>query len=177
MDIAFRGLFKTENLPMTSSHYSMMILVALVFILLGCGQSQVGKTTGETGDLQKSIADLQSQLAQARQTVTTYEGENQRLSAELQAASVKEKMAEQRASENIPEGQMEARGTGLGEGDDESRIGLMGAKALAEFKAEQLSIRLGKLSKDLDLKEQELVTIRQKRGGQGQRGRKFKRTN
>lgn len=161
MDIAFRGLFKTENLPMKSSHCSMMILAGLVLFLLGCGQSQVDKTTGETERPQKSVEDLQSQLAQARQTVTTYESENQRLSAELQAASVKEKMAKQGASKTIPGGQKQVTGTELGEGDEESRIGLMGAKALAEFKAEQLSKRLDKLSKDLDLKEQELVAIRQ----------------
>lgn len=145
---------------MNSRCYSMMIFLGLVAILQGCSQSGIDKTTSDSEHFQKSIADLQSQLTQAKQSLSIFEDENQRLAAELQAAGVKVKMAEQRALEKFSEGRMQTKGPEFKGSDEESRIGLMGAKAVAEFRADQLSKRLDKLSKDLDLKEQELVAIR-----------------
>jgi chromosome segregation ATPase len=145
---------------MNSWRYSMMIFVGLVAILQGCSQSGVDKATSKSEHLQKTIADLQSQLTQAKQSLSSLENENQHLVAELQAAGVKANMAEQRALEKFSERRMQAKGSEFKGGDEGSRIGLMGAKAIAEFRAEQLSKRLDKLSKDLDLKEQELVAIR-----------------
>jgi chromosome segregation ATPase len=149
-----------EKPAMNSWRYSMMILIGLVAILQGCSQSGVDKATSESEHLQKSIADLQSQLTQAKHSLSSLEDENQRLAAELQAAGVKIKMVEQRTLEKSSEGRTQTKGSEFKGSDEESRIGLMGAKAIAEFRAEQLSKRLDKLSKDLDLKEQELVAIR-----------------
>jgi chromosome segregation ATPase len=139
----------------------MMLFLGLVVLLQGCSQSTVDKSTSETDRLQKSVEDLQSQLAQAKQALSNYEDENKRLAADLQAAGGTERMAEQGALEQSPEGRVQAKGPENKEGDEEGRISLMGAKALAEFRAEQLSKRLDKLNKDMNLKEQELATIRQ----------------
>jgi chromosome segregation ATPase len=146
---------------MNSWRYGIMIFLGLVAILQGCSQSGIDKATSESDNLQKSIADLQSQLTQTKQSLSRFEDENQRLTAELQAAGVKSNMAEQRALEKSSQGRVQTKGAELKGTDEESRIGLMGAKAIAEFRAEQLRKRLDKLSKDLDLKEQELVAIRQ----------------
>ena len=145
---------------MNSWRYSMMIFLGLVAILQGCSQSGIDKATSESETPQKSVTDLQSQLSQAKQSLAKFEDENQRLAAELQAAGVKSNLAEQRVVEKSSQGRVQTKSSELKGTDEESRIGLMGAKAIAEFRAEQLSKRLDNLSKDLNLKEQELVAIR-----------------
>jgi chromosome segregation ATPase len=152
---------KKGNRAMNSWRYGMMLFLGLVVLVQGCSQSGSHKATSETDRLQKTVSDLQSQLAQAKQTLSGYEDENKRLAAELQSAGRKEGTAEQKGLERSSEGGMQTKGPENRAGDGEGRIRLMGAKALAEFRAEQLSKRLDKLNKDLDLKEQELVTIRE----------------
>ncbi|HMK35214.1 MAG TPA: hypothetical protein VK463_09125 [Desulfomonilaceae bacterium] len=129
----------------------ILILGSMIF-LQGCGDSNVDKLRGEAEQCQKHVSNLESQLTQARDTVARQQAEKGDLVGQLDALRQKNRELEASAAKKAEPAR---------EVTDAGKIGLMGAKAIAEFKAEQLSKRLDKLSSDLDAKEQELARINQ----------------
>lgn len=159
---------------MNSLRYCLLALAyALVLLFQGCSQPQ-GQGTGSAPDLLKArdlVSELQSQLAEARKDLAKQHAQNGELIERVQSVMDKLKEAEKdrdrereerKAAEARKQVQEEATRSASASGiSDPVRIKLMGAKALAEFRAKQLSERLDKLGKDLEAKEQELKTIRE----------------
>jgi chromosome segregation ATPase len=144
---------------------------ALVLLFQGCSQPQ---GTGPAPDLLKAqdvVSELQSQLSEARKDLARQHAQNGELIERVQSVMDKLKEAEKdrdrereerKAAEARKAVQEEATRSASASGiSDPVRIKLMGAKALAEFRAKQLTERLDKLSKDLEAKEQELKAIRE----------------
>lgn len=140
--------------PLRSS-MMMVTFFGLMAILQACGDSQ-DKLRTEAEQQQKSAAKLESDLGQARDALARQQDENNRLAGQLDSLREKVKELEAAAAKKT-----EATRPEIQEVPDAGRIGLMGAKAIAEFKAEQLSKRLDTLSANLDKKEQELAKINQ----------------
>lgn len=142
---------------MSLMRYGMVLVSALVLAVQGCGSGSTEKSAQDKGQAKQSVFDLHAQLAQARDEVQREQERNADLRAQVQ--SLTEKINQSRA---------ESKGAGAAPGrqeaasaPDASRIQLIGEKALAEYKAGQLSRRLDELSKNLDRKEKELESIRQ----------------
>ena len=145
---------------MTPRSYSVMIFLGLALVLQGCGESKVENNTSQTEQLKKSVANLQLQPDRARPALSTREDRNKPLVKNMRSPDKQEAMANQGAAEKLTEDRTETRELAAEESRGEGRIALMGAKAVAGSKAQQLSKRLDKLSKDVELKEQELATIK-----------------
>ena len=151
---------------MNSLRYCLLPLAyTTALLLLGCTQPQ---STGGPPDVRKAqavAAELQSQLAEARKDIAKQHAQNSELIERVQSVMDKLKEVEtarEREREErkavAEETSRKAAASGI---SDPVRIKLMGAKALAEFRAKQLGERLDKLGKDLEQKEQELKTIRE----------------
>jgi len=140
-------------------------LIGLALFFQGCGDTEAEKSKAEATQSREVIAKLQSQLAEARDGLARQQAENRQLSETVRTFD--QKIAQiQVAAEKAAEESRSRRGassaTPEGNGDaDQSRITLMGAKAVAEFKAAQLSQKLESLKKDLERKEEELARIRE----------------
>ncbi len=125
---------------MRSVFHRSILIAGAVLIFQGCGGTPVDVQPREASQSQQAGADLQSQLKQAEQQLTALRRENNELERKVDA------LAQERSKdESIRE---------------DKKIGLLGAKAIAEYQVDQLSRRLDKLTKDLDGKEKELATIR-----------------
>lgn len=157
-DIHFISPITKENPEMSSPRFGMNIFLILgsMLLLQACGDSQLDKLRMEAEQRQKHTAGLESQLNQARDALARQQDEKSRLVSELDLQRQKIKELEARAAKGVEPSQPLVR-----EVPDAGKIGLMGAKAVAEFKAEQLSKRLDKLRADLDAKEKELARINQ----------------
>ncbi len=133
-----------------------LVLTTFLIGLLACGSEMPQKTSVEPDSNQKLVSDLQETITQAKQNLDKEKEHNaqlmQRVQSLLEALTEAEKrfsaLQKGEASDISPEA-------------ERKRIELMGAKALAEFRAEQFRRRLDELSQDLDAKEKELETIRQ----------------
>jgi chromosome segregation ATPase len=130
---------------------NMVLILGTALSLQACGDSQSDKLRMEAEQRQKYTANLESQLNQARESIARQQDEKRRLVSELDSQREKIRELEAKAAE--------MQRQRLKEPPDAGKIGLMGAKAVAEFKAEQLSKRLDKLSADLEGKEKELARI------------------
>ncbi len=131
-----------------------LLITACSIIILGCGENHAPNAQPATDAAQKLIQDLQTQLTQARENLARQQDRNSELIDRLQG--VVERLNERERAASAEQG-----GTVGSKGEqDDGRIQLMGQKALAEYKADQLALRVDKLSLDLDRKEQELETIR-----------------
>jgi chromosome segregation ATPase len=125
-------------------HRSMLIAGALL-IFQGCGEKPVDVQPREQAQAQaqaeKTIAELESKLTKAEQDLAALGRENAELEAKVEALTKESSKDET--------------------GRDDNKIGLLGAKALAEYQVAQLNNRLDKLTRNLDAKEKELSAIRQ----------------
>jgi chromosome segregation ATPase len=150
--------------------YGAILLSGLALVFLqGCGDSTPLKPAAEKEHSQAVITNLQSQLAQAHDDIQRGQQKNEELIAQVQSLAEKLKQAQsepaksptkaERKAATVPA--KDARGKAA---PDESKIQLMGEKAVAEYRAAQLSRRLDELSKDLDRKESEMAAISQKAG-------------
>jgi len=142
---------------MSLTRYGIVLLSALVLAVQGCGSGSTEKPPAEKGQAKQSVFDLHAQLAQARDEVQRERESKEALQAQVQPLT--QKVGQLQAELNraqTPGARKEASGAA-----DQSRIQLIGEKALVEYKAEQLSRRLNKLSEDLDRKEGEMATLRQ----------------
>jgi chromosome segregation ATPase len=126
----------------------IFLIVLSGLALLGCGSSNLEQTRLED---QKVISDLKAKLVDAQSAMEVRQHDIDRLTRQIQDVTGKNNelqnllsaKAEQKPAKSEPPG----------------RVELLGAKALAEYKAEQLSRRVEKLTADLDRKEQELAEI------------------
>jgi chromosome segregation ATPase len=134
----------------------VILIVGSMMVLQACGDSQVDKLRMEADQRGKQVADLQAQLAQTREALARQQDEKSQLGDQLSSLQLKIRELEAQAQKKVEAARTEAK-----EAPDAGKIGLLGAKAVAEFRAQQLSKRLDKLSADLDKKEQELVKINQ----------------
>jgi chromosome segregation ATPase len=149
---------KQESEAMNSLQYGVIALMAFCCILVGCGDSQKAKTDTGPDERDATIAKLQSAFAEARDRLVSQESQNKELTEEIQ--SLTEKLRETEASARGI-GRNARHGAERESPEDRARIALMGAKALAEYKAAQLNERLQALTGDLQRKEKELDGIRQ----------------
>jgi len=141
---------------MSLTRYGIVLLSTLVLAVQGCGSGSTEKPPTDKGQAKQSVFDLHAQLAQARDEVQREREGKENLQAQVQ--SLTQKIGQLQAEMNRAQTQgarKEASGA-----TDQSRIQLIGEKALVEYKAEQLSRRLNKLSEDLDRKEGELESLR-----------------
>ncbi|MCX5861596.1 MAG: hypothetical protein WCG29_08470 [Desulfomonile sp.] len=132
----------------------LMIVLALVF--QGCGENRVEKSSSDALPAQKLVSDFQATLAQSRDKLEQERDRNFELMQRVQLLLEKLKESEDRIS-----GHKTGEVSRIVDPGEKKRIELMGAKALAEYRAEQFRRRLDQLSRDLDLKEQEIEAIRQ----------------
>ncbi len=154
---------KEERGAMNSLQRGAITLLAACCILVGCGDSQKAKTDTRPDEREAVIADLQSEVAETRERLASQESENSELAEQIQ--SLKKQLSEAESGAETSSRKEEEKGktsrAGGEDQEDQSRIGLIGAKALAEYKAAKLAERLQTLTGDLQRKEKEMESIRQ----------------
>lgn len=133
--------------------WKLFVILLSGLALFGCGESELQQA--RTQD-QKTISDLKSQVVEAREALDARLKENEQLAKQVQDLTQKVGERERLLAAKAEQERKPAKGKG-----EEGRVELMGAKAIAEYKAEQLSRRVEKLTQDLNAKEQEVSSIRQ----------------
>jgi chromosome segregation ATPase len=149
---------------MTLTRYALLLLGALLLACQGCGSVSTEQPQPDKGQAKQSVFDLHAQLAQARDEVQREQERAAGLQAQIQSLTQKttELQAElDKARTGRPKPEATKSQPTSTRSTDPGRIQLMGQKALAEYKADQLSHQLDDLSKDMDRKETELESIRQ----------------
>ncbi len=129
----------------------LLLIMLSSLALLGCGESELQQARIQD---QKAISDLKSQLSEAKDSLDARLKEKEQQVQQVQELTSKLNQVEKAIAAKAQAEKTKAKG-------DESRVELMGAKAIAEFKAEQLHRRVEKLTQDLSVKEQEVASIRQ----------------
>jgi len=146
-----------RDVSMNKFFLLILMVTALLFGLLACSSEVAQKPpVEESATNQKLVSDLQDTIAQARENLEKEKERNAQLMQRVQSLLEGLTQAEKRFS-SLQKGEA----TDTSPEGERKRIELMGAKALAEFRAEQFRRRLDELSQDLDAKEKELETIRQ----------------
>ncbi len=135
-------------------NYLLAIVLMVSPIICGCGSS--GKQGSATEQTQQLITGLRSELEQARKELDSQTELNRSLEDQVQSLAGKLDEIEKQVPQNASTLDSQATSSS-GALDSQSRVALMGAKALAEFKAEQLSAKLEKLTKESLAREGELV--------------------
>ncbi len=130
-------------------------VVSAVLMLIGCGDSQAPEQQRKVDAAEKTISDLRVQLTEADQRLSRCLQENQDLMAKTESLTPQLQRLQQQSTGGTAR---ESQGEGIAA---EQRVGLLGAKALAEHQAEQLKRRVEALSRDLDAKENQLKAIGQ----------------
>ncbi len=132
------------------------LIVLSCLALIGCGSSNLEQARLED---QKVISDLKAKLADAQSAAEIRQNEIDRLTRQMQDVTSKNNELQ-----NLLKARTEQKS---GKSEPPGRVELLGAKALAEYKAEQLSRRVEKLTADLDQRERELAEINKKTKTQG----------
>lgn len=140
---------------MNRLRYAIAIVILVSPIIYGCGSSD--KSGSATEQYQQLISSLRSDLDGARKELEAQTDLNRSLDDQIQSLTSKLDEIERQSSVGVSEPDHSSAGSSAGF-DSQSRVALMGAKALAEFKAEQLNAGLEKLTKQLRAKEGELAT-------------------
>ena len=134
-----------------------LILCGLLVALQGCGGPSQDQVKKPTGPAPKAISEAELNLQKAREELTLLQQNNDRLAQRCEVLTARtkelEEIVREKEEKKAPVPPVAAAG-------NDARIELMGAKAIAEYRAKQLSVRLDTLSKDLERKDQELETIR-----------------
>ncbi len=137
-------------------------LFSILFLFVSMAlQSCVGKTdqasTSGTDKTSRTAATLESELKVTESRLSSLESENKELTASNEMLS--EKLKElQEAAQQEPGGATSDRTIDNETGglSNQKKIALMGAKAIAEFKAEQAVRRLESLTADLSKRDDDL---------------------
>ncbi len=139
---------------MKNLKYLLAIALLISPIIYGCGSSNKSGSVNDQN--QQLISSLRSDLDKARKDLEAQVEQNRNLEDQVQSLTGKldEIEKEAPAISQTPESTQNA---GSGAFDSQSRVALMGAKALAEFKAEQLGAKLEKLTREMQIKENELA--------------------
>ena len=135
-------------------NYLLAIVLVVTPMIYGCGSS--GKQGSATEQTQQLIAGLRTELEQARKDLDVQTELNKSLEDQVLSLTGKLDEIEKQAPQNSSSQESQAINSS-GALDSQSRVALMGAKALAEFRAEQLNAKLEKLTKDSRAKEAELA--------------------
>lgn len=141
---------------MKSSIYPAILIVVLGILCQGCSDKRSDSVPVDSQPAQKLVADLQTTLEKSRENLDREKERNVELMQRVQSLLEKLQDTESRGARS-----RSADGSNGSNGAEKKRIELMGAKALAEFRAEQFRKRLDELGSDLDLKERELESIHQ----------------
>jgi hypothetical protein len=145
----------------------LALFFGLALMAQGCGRQTPEKPVPKEDRRTQIISQLKSNLSQAEDESARQKNENAALVTEVESLKqeikeLEEKAAQQQAQEPASSPEPSSPPVQPDESiSPETRVGLLGAKAIAEFRAQQLSQRLDKLTKDLDKKEQELKDIRE----------------
>lgn len=139
---------------MSRFNYLLVLILMVSPIIYGCGSG--GKQNSATDQSQQLIKGLRSELDQTRKELETQKDLNANLEDQVQSLTSKLDEIEKDVSAN-PHQQDSHVVSSSGALDSQSRVALMGAKALADFKAEQLNARLEKLTKESQTREAELA--------------------
>jgi len=141
-----------ENLHMNSRHAIIIALAGALLFLHGCGGGEVEQLKTQQTDSERNITGLKSELETARDALSRQEVQNQRLNREVETLRAEIAKMEEAAAK----AQAEKKEPAPKEPVDQSKLSLMGAKALAEHKAVRLTERLDRLGRDLDRKNKNL---------------------
>jgi chromosome segregation ATPase len=142
----------------------LMLSLGLALLAQGCGRKPPEEPAAKEDRSAQVISRLEADLVQARDDLSRERGNRDALAKEIvglkgEIQELEAKVAQQEAQEPAPPPEPPAQPEeGVPPG---TRVGLLGAKAIAEFRAQQLSQRLDKLTKDLETKETELNSIRE----------------
>lgn len=142
-----------------------MLVCGMILALHGCGGKAEQKPSIPAAQHEKKISELQSVLAKAQDQLAQEKKRSEQLAVEAESLrgelkDLEEKVARTPSSEQEPaEGQDSGEDRGI---TAENRVSLLGAKALAEYKADRFKRRVDKLTEDLNLKEQQLNEIKEK---------------
>lgn len=137
-------------------NYLLAIVLMVSPMIYGCGSS--GKQGSATEQTQQLVAGLKTELEQARKDLEAQTELNKSLEDQVQSLTGKLDEIEKQAPQSAASHESQAVNSS-GALDSQSRVALMGAKALAEFRAEQLSAKLEKLTRDSRSKEAELTKL------------------
>lgn len=136
--------------------FSILLILTSV-ALQSCGGKSDQGSSSEQGRVTSSTPNIETELKQAKARISSVESENRELHASNQMLTDKLKEVQDAAEEEV---NSQASGktpqARSGQAGDQSRIALMGAKALLEFKTEQLSRRVESLTAELSQKEDDL---------------------
>lgn len=142
---------------MNPRHGILIALTGAVLILQGCGGGEIEQLKTAQSDSDRTVTVLKSELETARNALSRQEVQNQQLNHEVQ--ELRKQIGE--LEDSLAKAQAEKKEFTSKEPVDQSKVSLLGAKALAEHKAARLSDRVDRLAGDLDRKEQALVEIKQ----------------
>ncbi|MGD9819819.1 MAG: hypothetical protein AB7V04_14155, partial [Desulfomonilaceae bacterium] len=138
--------------------YALAIVILVSPVILGCGSGTKSGSVNE--EPQKLISELRGELDKARSELENQTDLNKSLDDQVQFLKARLDEIEKESSDDHAATSHSSESSGTF--DSQSRVALMGAKALAEFKAEQLSSKLEKLTQLVQTKETELSKILEK---------------
>ncbi len=130
---------------------SISLVCAVSFLLTGCGGSELDKTKLELQTRQKQISELEARSSKQTEELRKQTEINDQLSQQMQDLISNVKSLESRLS-----AKSESKPAADAKCDEQSRVELLGAKAMAEFRAEQLNKRLENFNKEIEAKDKEL---------------------
>ncbi|MBM4328670.1 MAG: hypothetical protein FJ118_16075 [Deltaproteobacteria bacterium] len=142
---------------MSSSRSRTIAIFGLVLTLWGCGEGDVARHQRELMDRDQRISSLQSDFADKTRELTVRQQENEAMRNEVK--SLRQRVTELDKQSARAQATPEPPSSRGASDVDSGKLSLMGAKALAEFRATQLQERLDALRQDLDRKEQALKAL------------------
>jgi chromosome segregation ATPase len=149
---------------MNAFHVCLSLVIGASLLLQGCGKSAEERIAEIEKRNRAAVSTLEAKLDKSGDKLSAEKEKNTELLAEVQrlkgeVRELEEKVSAQTAAQSSVAAEPASPPAGA-DLNPEDRVGLMGAKALSDFKAKQLSQRLDKLTKDLEAKEAELKKIR-----------------
>ncbi len=158
---------------MNSIGFRLILLLIIAVLAQGCAEDQVEKKqpkpSSDVAQVEKQqtarptnqdiLLDLKSRLEVSSEDLDRQKSENRDLQNRIQ--SLTQTLRDEESETEKLRAELSKPAPKKNVKDFPGRVSLMGAKALAEFKAKQMSQRVEKLRQDLESKEQELASIRQ----------------
>ncbi|MFZ5867746.1 MAG: hypothetical protein ACOYXY_17820 [Thermodesulfobacteriota bacterium] len=141
---------------MSLSRSGTVAICGLVLTLLGCGEGDIPKQR-ELVERDQRISSLQADLDDKTRELTVRQQETEAARNELR--SLRQRVQELDRQSARVQATPESPSIKIAPDAEAGKLSLMGAKALAEFRASQLQERLDQLKRDLDRKEQALKSL------------------
>lgn len=135
----------------------LILLLLAAVSLQSCGGSADEKSEAVKQTPTLQTVDVDKELKQVKEKLLSLESENKELHASNKMLSEKLKELQEAAEAEIhKESTKKSSGSSSGAVSDQTRIALMGAKAVAEFRADQAERRVKSLTANLSQKEEDL---------------------